>query len=321
VSSGTSGRCSIFKSSAADHEFDRNLQLKLWRWSTGVEPDGTRPVFSFFPVQGYHRMMDSFGRVARAFGTEDQIFYLSHDPLRVSDVNATSRLRRDVAAGVAAPSDIATFQRLQEAGQQRMQENVERMAGAITKFQNQPSMLLGTWAPVFRTVEVLERDPEFTGMHPDSVILAAGGLKGIILPDDYQQRIHNVLGVAPERYMTLYGTSELISLSTGCEHGRYHLPPTMIPLVLDKPGERLVEPDDDGVHRGRIAFFDLALSGRWGALITGDRGELTIGRCACGRRCATIADSVIRYIDLPEGDDKVSCAGTVDAYVQGLIGG
>ena len=70
-----------------------------------------------------------------------------------------------------------------------------------------------------------------------------------------------------------------------------------------------------------IAFFDLALSGRWGALITGDRGELTIGRCACGRRCATIADSVIRYIDLPEGDDKVSCAGTVDAYVQGLIGG
>src|SRR5262249_45231194 len=129
------------------------------------------------------------------------------------------------------------------------------------------------------------------------------------------------LAVDESRYLTLYGMSELISLSTGCERGRYHLPPTMIPLILDKAGDALVERNEDGVYQGRIAFMDLALSGRWGALISGDRGELSLDRCPCGRAGSTIADSVVRYIDLPEGDEKVSCAGTVDAYVQGLIGG
>jgi hypothetical protein len=29
--------------------------------------------------------------------------------------------------------------------------------------------------------------------------------------------------------------------------------------------------------------------------------------------------SVVRYRDLDEGDEKLSCAGTIDAYVRGVV--
>ena len=37
-----------------------------------------------------------------------------------------------------------------------------------------------------------------------------------------------------------------------------------------------------------------------------------------GVRTPIIRD-VVRYKDLPGGDDKLSCAGTIDAYVRGEI--
>ena len=41
------------------------------------------------------------------------------------------------------------------------------------------------------------------------------------------------------------------------------------------------------------------------------------GPCACGSKGPSIRDNVVRYADL-EGDDKIGCAGTVDAYVRGV---
>ena len=83
-------------------------------------------------------------------------------------------------------------------------------------------------------------------------------------------------------------------------------------------------PAQDGVIRGitgeiegRAAFFDLSLDGRWGGIITGDKISLDFDPCACGAKSPSIRDNIVRYADL-EGDDKIGCAGTVDAYVRGL---
>jgi len=68
----------------------------------------------------------------------------------------------------------------------------------------------------------------------------------------------------------------------------------------------------------RVApFFDVALDGRWGGVISGDKISVDYGPCVCGNRSPSIRDDVVRYADL-EGDDKIGCAGTVDAYVRGL---
>lgn len=64
------------------------------------------------------------------------------------------------------------------------------------------------------------------------------------------------------------------------------------------------------------AFYDLSLDGRWSGIITGDRISLDYSRCACGNAGPSIRDTIIRYAD-PEGDDRIGCAETIDAYVTG----
>ena len=51
---------------------------------------------------------------------------------------------------------------------------------------------------------------------------------------------------------------------------RYHVPPWVVPLLLDKAGDELL-PMLDGEYEGRAAFFDLSLDGRWGGVISGDK--------------------------------------------------
>ena len=87
-------------------------------------------------------------------------------------------------------------------------------------------------------------------------------------------------------------------------------------MLLDKQGDNLL-PMRSGEYEGRAAFFDLSIDGRWGGIISGDKICLDFSPCACGARGPSIRDNVMRYADI-EGDDKIGCAGTVDAYVRGL---
>ena len=87
------------------------------------------------------------------------------------------------------------------------------------------------------------------------------------------------------------------------------------PLPLNKEADALL-PMDQGEIECRGGFFDLSMDGRWGGVITGDRITIDYGPCACGKTGPSIADTIARYADL-EGDDKIGCAGTIDAYVRG----
>jgi hypothetical protein len=100
----------MFQVNEADREMDFETFKLSWRWGAGVRPNRDRPVFALFPREGAHRMMDSFGRQAREFGREGSVFYLGDEPLRVSDVNALGRLRREMANGTASPGDVRRFE-------------------------------------------------------------------------------------------------------------------------------------------------------------------------------------------------------------------
>ena len=55
-----------------------------------------------------------------------------------------------------------------------------------------------------------------------------------------------------------------------------------------------------------------------GRLISGDRVTVDHGDiCPCGRAGPTVMPDIMRYKDI--GDDKIGCAGTIDAYITGLI--
>jgi hypothetical protein len=94
--------------------------------------------------------------------------------------------------------------------------------------------------------------------------------------------------------------------------------PNLLLVVLDEPAERLVPVHDDGTLSGRAAFFDFTVDGRWGGTISGDQIQVDTNPCACGRPGPTVARTISRFANTADGD-KITCAGTMDAYVRGFV--
>jgi len=150
---------------------------------------------------------------------------------------------------------------------------------------------------------------------PDSCVQFGSGGKGVALPDDWEDVINRFLNWGG-RNNYFYGFSEQTMISVRCEHGRLHLPPWSIPLILDPQTSELLP--RAGIQTGRAAFFDLALNGNWGGLISGDRVEIDWSECPCGRTTAHLSDNVTRFSVEQGGSDKISCTATPEAHADAL---
>jgi len=153
---------------------------------------------------------------------------------------------------------------------------------------------------------------------PDSVVVSGGGAKGMVLPPDWEQTVKRFFGI--NEIAMFFGMSEMISLYRRCAQGHYHAPAWSIPFLLDiesgKPIPRA------GRQSGRFACYDLLIDSRWGGFISSD--YVTIdwdAPCACGRTGPYIAGPIQRVsevITAGEGEEKISCALTPDAYEDAL---
>jgi len=150
---------------------------------------------------------------------------------------------------------------------------------------------------------------------PDSVMQYGLGGKGIALPDDWEEVIRGFMNY-DGHYNYFYGFSEHTSQAVSCEYQRCHLPPWEIPYILD--GETSKALPREGVQSGRGAFFDLAINGVWGGLITGDRVEIDWNPCPCGRTTAHLSETVTRFGVDEGGSDKISCTATPEAHDEAL---
>ena len=60
------------------------------------------------------------------------------------------------------------------------------------------------------------------------------------------------------------------------------------------------------------------MRGRWGGIISGDKVQVEFGSGLEGVK-TPVVHAIARYADLEEGEDKLSCAGSIDSYVRGSI--
>lgn len=118
---------------------------------------------------------------------------------------------------------------------------------------------------------------------PDSQVLTGGGWKAEEdkrTPEEiFREKVENVLGIPQDRYHDVYAMSECSSVFLSCEGHYKHIPPTIVPLVLDE------ELNPIGYDEfGRFAFIDPIPISYPGFIITGDKVKL-IERCpACNRK-------------------------------------
>lgn len=319
ITSGTSGKVSFLNCDTGDLDFLHAVLENLTCWPDPLPPKPTRRGYLLAPASGPMRSIDGFRWHADVFALPGETRLLTEAPLKVSELMGSALLRRRMAEGTATPREISSFETASASREQELDAALTAIVDDVLAHRDEPLLIAGMNNQQFTLIQALRARGVADGsLHPDTLVLSGGGNKGRALPDDYQQQFAAFYdGV---RRVRSYGMTELQGSCLACENGRYHVPPWVIPLVLDQSGETLLN-TEHGVAEGRFAFLDVSLSGRWGGLISGDKVSVDFSPCDCGRPGPAVLPDIQRYGELGGGDDKITCAATLDSYVRGMIHG
>ncbi|MFD4511353.1 hypothetical protein ACFWPQ_50510 [Streptomyces sp. NPDC058464] len=318
-SSGTSGKGSFLNKTRADRKASLGDLICCLR-ALGLPPDPSWHVLPIGPDTRISQHVAVRDLLISSYGRPDAIaFPRGNAPAGPYGYMARlAAMRRAMAEGAAAPDEVAAFEAESAGRQAETERRLRHFAEQLLMRRSERVFFNATLPLLYRLCEILRElgasDGDLTGRN---ALMAGGGLKGMRLPPDYREQIFRLLNIEPSRFLHYYSMQELNVRLAKCPAGRYHVPPELTLFVLDKEGESLA-PVSDGQVEGRAAFFDMTVDGRWGGTISGDKIIADLGVCPCGRPGSTVFDEITRYSDLPDGD-KITCAGTMDAYVRGFI--
>jgi hypothetical protein len=318
-SSGTTGKSAVLNASAADMEWAKKNAVGSICWAAGLEPKQQFLQFSSAAVASTPRNRITAEAMAAAFGRTDVAPFVSPvPPITLGQMTGMVALRKRIADGVARPEEIAEYEATAAQRQALMDTAIPKTAEAMVGARSEPIFLAGMWGHLFKLAETV-RALGYTGadFNSQNAIFVAGGLKGAVLPENYREFVFETFNIAPDRMAQAYSMQEIATSMPRCKTGRYHLPPWLIPLLLDEGGDNLLPVVGKGEVEGRAGFFDLSIDGRWNGVISGDKISITYDTCDCGHASPSIRDNISRYADTA-GGDKITCAGTADAYVRGL---
>lgn len=320
-SSGTTGKSAMLVASKEDIDFTCKNGVSAVQWGSAIrEGDMRTPAGAAGAVAYTPKNAAMGGALMGAFADpEAPRFQSGLPPVTIGSLTKMIMLRKAIADGTAKPSDIAEYDSESASREKGLEDAQVRAVDDIISKRDKRLYITGMWGALYPfAVAVRERGYSAKDFHPENGIYLGGGLKRARLPDDYREFVYETFNLQPEYIFQMYGMQELNSSMPRCQEGnRYHVPPWLVVLPLNKNGDELVEGVGKGQVEGRAAFFDLAMDGRWGGVISGDHVHVDFEPCVCGAKSPSIRDDVYRYSDL-EGDDKIGCAGTVDAYVRGL---
>jgi hypothetical protein len=319
-SSGTSGKASFLNKSLADRAASLDDFVRCMS-DLGLPPARVWNVIPTGPETGITSHLVVRDLLVRSYGRTDAI---AIPPATVSTghyryMARLATMRKAMGEGTARPDDVAAFESESAERQKANDERLGYFARQVLEHRDEPMLFSAMFPSLYRLVELLRELGASPGdLTGENALTTGGGLKGMALPSDYREQCFALLNLAPERFLHYYSMQELNVRMPKCpEAGRYHVPPALALFVLDKEGETLA-PVSDGEAEGRAAFFDFTVDGRWGGTMSGDKVLAEFGTCRCGRPGPTILDEITRFSDLADGD-KITCAGTMDAYVRGFI--
>jgi len=318
TSSGTTGKLSFVPRSAVELPSWRHSYFEAQRATTGVNAY-TDHVDTFFPGYrgGHHMMLKMLNlfNIPAAGGPEHyHTLYQTHIPADLMSLAARMQAAEDRGELDQLGLDPALLRAREQmiAQAKRREQDIEAWFFKLFEdFKGKRVKLGGTFADLIKTA----RSGIDKGLKPDfapgSFVMTGGGMKGFKdAPDDWEGFVRDYFGI--DRIGMFYGMSEVMSMSPRCSHGNFHILPVTIPLLFDADMKLLPR---SGAQTGRYAFFDLMAQTYWGGFISGD--EVTVHwdeDCPCGWKQPYVGPSIRRYAEMEGGDDKITCAGTAQAY-------
>ena len=252
-----------------------------------------------------------------AGGDDNALFLYPHDYFSADIASLAGRLRAAEARGEQgtlelSPGLLARREEFAHREQQRPERMKEFLQTAIRRFGGRDICLFAVWPILFEWAEQGLAQDMRNLFGKGSLLMSGGGSKGRVLPDDYREQIFEFLGY--DRTFEIYSMSELMPGNPRCEAGNYHVPPVLVPFVLDPQTGKMLP--RSGTQTGRFACFDMLPDTYWGGLVTGD--EVTMAGwdepCSCGRRSPYLHGTIRRFSEIQGGDDKINCAGAPEAH-------
>ena len=319
-SSGTTGKSAMLIGSAKDIAWSQVDTVAVFSWGSGVVPEQNRLMVGTGVAAAAPRNIKIGEAQKAAFGNPEwPRWNYPVEPVTIGSMTRQILMRKKIADGSARPGEIAEFERVARERQAALDAAVGLTAEHMIANREKPFMIGGMWAGLYAIASAVRERGHGGDFNPDNCLYVGGGLKGAVLPPDYRDVVYQTFSIPAGRQFQMYSMQEINSGMPKCgDAGRYHVPPWLVPIVLDHGGDAAVPHGYRGEVEGRAGFVDISLDGRWGGVITGDKITLSYDRCpSCGNAGPSIEDSVARLKDIV-GDDKITCAGTVDAYVRGV---
>lgn len=317
-SSGTTGKLSFVPRS-----YD---ELGPWKFSfynvnhacTGVDA-WTEKLPTLSPVYrgGYQTMLKmlSLFQVEMAGGEEHfHTLYDTHIPADLMALSGRLQAAEDKGEVMSLGLDPALLEQrrlMMEQGRTREADMERWFTKLMAEFKGRKVKIGGTFADLYRVARAgLDRGMTCQ-FAPGSIMVGGGGMKGYKdAPADWEDQVKQFFGV--DRLANQYGFSECIGNAPLCEAGYFHFMPYTVPLLMDADGKSLPR---EGVQKGRLVLVDPIPTSYWGGFTSGDEVEMHWDeKCDCGWGGPRASKTIRRFAENEGGDDKITCAGSQQAY-------
>ena len=329
---GTTGKLSFFPRTAIEsdlwgYHFSKILQGFKDEPGFKLGFDGVRlPAISASPKNGRYATQRLNVFLAKYISpTPEQTYTMTGETLSADLQALSGRVRMAQAKGELSSLTLTEGMR---AALKRYLEDQERGPQDVGKFfdtileelRGKRVFICGLATIYLKAAQYAASRGEYGVFDSTSRMTTGGGGKGSTLPPDWLEQISAFTGIKSP--ILNYGMTEMTGMMKMCKEGYYHIPPVFIVYLLDPETGALLP--RTGTQTGRFAAMDLLPSTYWGGIISGDKVTVEWDReCPCGRKGTHLHRDISRYSEAVTGDDKITCAATIDntdASLQQLLG-
>ncbi len=208
--------------------------------------------------------------------------FRKHTFLYETDLSPT--VLRLATRGPRTEEDRALLLRLQEVVVGRKAENYRRAVERVraSTAEGQKVFIFGTPFQCKELCEEIAANGQPVALRSGSLALFGGGWKSFtgekIPRAELVALIANQLGLPADRILEGYSMVEINTFMLRCDHGRFHIPPLIEPVILDEALSPMAGED----LRGTFGFLDPLAVAYPGFIISGDEVHLVDGDCPCG---------------------------------------
>jgi hypothetical protein len=301
-SSGTSGHLSFTPREELTERAHVQFTIRQWTHMAGSTPLPLDEFDGYFMVfQGGYQMISAQGYLLAQQCARSSFMYPEPSNADLTRLSVKGAKTDDEAKA------LADFRA--RTGGNMEAHCVRILDGMVASAKAGRPILL--YAPPFQLLDLCQR-MEARGdripRQPLAVLLTGGGWKSFedqrIAREELLAYAEDRLGFQQHQMHEGYGQSECNAHFNRCAHGRFHVIPLAMPMVLDANQDIMPK---GGV--GRYGFCDPFITAYPGFVISGDEVELVHDECPCGLSGPSIVGEVRRA----KGQEVKGCGGVMAA--------